>query len=120
MIAGRRLTARLHSGFAPVVNLWLDYLEEQGVDISITSGYRSIEDQKRVCAVTSGPCATPGRSAHQFGLALDFVAGGSVNSADHKYAMEVAGALGFAFVRNDPVHIQHPAWEQLRQKLRRV
>ena len=118
MIAGRAKIATLHPAFAPSVNFLMDFAEYNGVNVRITSAFRSVEDQARVCAQVSGPCATPGRSAHQFGLAVDLVAGASTNSAEHKWLMLVAGIMGFGTVANDPVHLEYPQWNALRKQLR--
>jgi hypothetical protein len=42
-----------------------------GGELVINSGYRSAAEQARVCAEVSAPCAPPGRSLHQHGLAID-------------------------------------------------
>lgn len=43
----------------------LDMARQLGWKGTVTSGYRSPADQRRVCAQTSGPCAAPGQSRHQ-------------------------------------------------------
>ena len=88
------------------------------MNVTVTSGFRSTADQARVCRQTTGPCATPGRSAHQYGLAIDLVGGATVNSAEHKWVRDVAQVIGFGFVANDPVHLEHPAWPGLRKQIR--
>ena len=42
-----------------------------GEPLVVTSGYRSAADQARICATGVQPCAPPGRSLHQAGLAVD-------------------------------------------------
>lgn len=118
MIAGRAKVATLHPAFRSAVELLLDLAEENGVTVTVTSAFRSIEDQKRVCRTAPGPCATPGRSAHQYGLAIDLVGGATANSEDHKWLRAVAQVIGFGFVANDPVHLEHPAWPGLRKQIR--
>ena len=39
--------------------------------VTLTSGFRSAEDQERLFAESPGKAAPPGRSLHQYGLALD-------------------------------------------------
>lgn len=115
----------LHPAFRAAV----DYLLAQ-VDfpVTITSGFRSIEDQRRVCAELKEkerrtgrhfPCATPGLSAHQWGLAVDMMGGSSFASAEHRDLRLLAAQLGFAFVPDDPPHFEHPAWRQIRPQVRR-
>lgn len=119
MIAGRSKVATLHSAFIPAVNYLLDFVEWNGVRVEVTSAYRSPGDQARVCASTSYPCAAPGRSSHQYGLSVDLVAGGSVNSAEHKWLRRCADIIGFRpEIKADPVHFEHPAWQLLSKQLR--
>lgn len=120
MISGRHKLAQLHPAFRPAVELLMDWAQQNGVSVSIYSGYRSAHDQARVCAQIAGkgPCAAPGRSAHQYGLAVDLTGGANVNSAEHRWVMECARIIGFGFVANDPVHIEHPAWSGLRKLLK--
>ena len=116
MIAGRHKLAQLHPYFRPAVEFLLDYVDSQGVNVEVTSGYRSAADQARVCASTSYPCAKPGTSAHQYGLAVDLVAGGSVDSAEHKFLRLCADVMGFRpIIPADPVHFEHPFFKQLAQ-----
>ncbi|MGH8905291.1 MAG: M15 family metallopeptidase [Egibacteraceae bacterium] len=39
--------------------------------LQLSSGYRSAGYQAQLCRRISGPCAPPGRSMHQYGLAID-------------------------------------------------
>jgi hypothetical protein len=45
--------------------------EAMGGTLQITSGYRSAEYQAELCQRVDGPCAPPGRSMHQYGMAID-------------------------------------------------
>lgn len=42
-----------------------------GGGLRIVSGYRSAGYQEQLCRRVAGPCAPPGRSLHQHGLAID-------------------------------------------------
>jgi len=42
-----------------------------GGGLRIVSGYRSAAYQEQLCRRVAGPCAPPGRSMHQHGLAID-------------------------------------------------
>lgn len=42
-----------------------------GGGLRIVSGYRSAGYQEQLCRRVAGPCAPPGRSMHQHGLAID-------------------------------------------------
>jgi hypothetical protein len=117
VIAGTHKLAQLHPYFSPAVKFLLDYVSSQGINVEITSGYRSEGDQARVCAATAYPCARPGTSAHQYGLAVDMVAGGSVNSAEHKFLRVCADYIGFRpIIPADPVHFEHPAFRTLPKR----
>lgn len=45
--------------------------EAMGGTLVISSGYRSAAYQAQLCQRVTGPCAPPGRSMHQYGLAID-------------------------------------------------
>jgi len=51
--------------------------------------------------------AVPGRSAHNFGLAID------VEGRDQALILQLAKAIGFELVTGDPGHIQWPGWRAL-------
>ena len=119
MISGRGELLFLHPAFRPAVEELLAEAERQGISVQVTSGHRSIEEQARVCRELAArerregrryPCATPGLSAHQWGLAIDAVAGGSLSSPAHARFRALAASMGFAFVADDPPHLEHPAW----------
>ncbi|QUI24500.1 peptidoglycan-binding protein [Vallitalea pronyensis] len=46
---------------------------EQGIDILITCGFRSLEEQKKLYEDPNVYAAAPGKSYHNYGLAIDFV-----------------------------------------------
>lgn len=117
MIAGWRKLSRVHPSLRPAARLLFETAEENGLSVEITSVFRSPADQERVCRTTKLPCATPGRSAHQHGLAIDFVAGGSTGSAQHRALVELAKELGFRTIPGDPVHIEHPQWPAVKRYL---
>lgn len=43
----------------------LEKAYRRGARFTVSSGYRSVAEQARVCSETSGPCAEPGKSNHQ-------------------------------------------------------
>jgi len=45
--------------------------EAMSCSLQINSGYRSAAYQADLCTRVAGPCAPPGRSMHQFGMAID-------------------------------------------------
>lgn len=77
------------------------YRRDFGVDMSITSAYRSYEDQVRVKKEKGNLAATPGHSNHGWALAIDY--GGGINqfgTTEHKWMVEHAGEYGWV----------HPDW----------
>lgn len=120
----------LHPAFREYVDFLLHICETYGVSVTITSGHRSIEDQRRVCAElaerarregkpkSAYPCATPGLSAHQWGLAVDLVGGTNTNSQEHRWVIEVGKIIGLRTIANDPPHLEHPQWREILPMIR--
>lgn len=74
-----------------------------GVNMSITSSYRTYEEQVRLKAEKPTLAAKPGTSNHGWGLAIDF--GGGINtfgSAQHNWMRANANTFGWF----------HPRWAQ--------
>jgi LAS superfamily LD-carboxypeptidase LdcB len=120
MIGAEKLSG-LHPHFRPAIEFLIQYAEQQGVRITLVSGKRSNAEQARAAAQAKAagrPAALPGRSAHNYGLAIDMFAGASSRSPEHKWLMRVARAMGFKFYPKDDPHFEHPQWPQLRQQLR--
>ena len=86
------------------------YLRQQGYDVTVTSGYRSPKEQEKLYrdyAACQGakkgfciPAARPGRSTHQYGLAIDLV-----TDAPPEAREEYARQSGLVYAgASDPVH----------------
>lgn len=121
VIIGAAKLDGLHPHFRPWIDWLLYFADEQGVTVEVISGYRTIEDQKRAAAqarAAGRPAAAPGRSAHNFGLAVDLAAGGHSSSAEHKWLQEVWKAMGGYFYPKDAPHFEHPDWKLVRDHLR--
>jgi len=97
--------------FAPLIA----YAKAHGWHGTLTSGYRSKEDQARVCSTGVQPCATPGTSHHQ-GIAypdgaIDVTPRGSAPQA-FVLAVRGSGLQGASEIQaagsKDPVHISIP------------
>jgi hypothetical protein len=94
------------AGLAPAMLAALRRADELlGVEVPITSGYRSIEHQRRLWDrrhTNPYPVAPPGRSRHQSGLAVD------VPSAFVPRLLTVASAAGLCrpLPVSDPVHFE--------------
>jgi len=95
-----------------------------GVPVTVTSGYRSTEQQARLyrnyqqCLATGEygrtprcqfPAAPPGSSSHNYGLAWDSVVGDPRYQDWWTYVRELAG---FQVLRNDIIHAQVPDWQR--------
>ncbi len=120
-ISGRAKLETLSPYFAPHVQWLLDYADSQGVNVSVLSAYRTLEDQKRAAAQAKAagrPSAAPGRSAHNYGLAVDLMGGDHSSSEQHEWLMQVGRAMGFYFYPNDRPHFEHPQWREIRNTLR--
>lgn len=64
---------RVRADFAfALVRLNEAYVARFGADLCMTSGYRSLADQRRIKAQRGYWAATPGTSNHGYGLAVDF------------------------------------------------
>lgn len=122
-IGGTYRLSGLHPAMADAVRLLLQYCEYYGLDVTITSGFRSESEQAALYgqgrtpaevlhrvkkhgtggAVTDAP---PGASPHNYGVAVDL---DSPHLAD---VMFLARQIGFATVSWDPDHIEYPGWQQ--------
>ena len=103
----------------------LDVAQYYGVPVTVTSGYRSLAQQRTLRAqheqcVREGrypgppPCAwpanRPGDSAHNFGWAWDSV----VPSRYQSWWNELRRYAGFRVPDHDAIHAEVPNWRQYR------
>ena len=59
---------------APAMKVAVARLElAMGARLQLWSGYRTTGYQAQLCRQVSGPCADPGESMHQYGLAVDAI-----------------------------------------------
>jgi peptidoglycan L-alanyl-D-glutamate endopeptidase CwlK len=125
----------LRPEFRTRVEMWLDRCKPAGLDVLIYGTLRSLEEQAMLYAqgrTRPGPGVTksrpmgrkvtnarPGQSAHNFGLALDFVplAQGKPqwsNDALYHAAINLAEACGLESLRHSKfpelAHLQMPGW----------
>lgn len=61
---------KLHPKFRPLVAKWFSKVEDAGMEVYPTSGYRTMEEQIKLYAENPSN-AKPGYSYHNFGLAID-------------------------------------------------
>ena len=117
MIAGKAKTAGLY----PPWKAWCDWairtLEDAGIEGTVTSGVRSTEKQQQlyeayITGRSSIIAAPPGRSSHEYGLAIDFVVSAGKDSQLQKQVMAAFEYWGGELVAGDPVHVQYPGYRQ--------
>lgn len=75
------------------------YVARFGADMCVSSGYRTLSQQYAVKAQKGGLAATPGKSNHGWGLAIDFCSS-MTSGARWDWLNENAGTFGF----------ENPAW----------
>ncbi len=100
---------RLDPGFWGIFQDVLDAADDEGIDVELVSGYRSLKEQARLYAQyragrSSLPAAPPGASYHNFGLAIDVAARPSaalqrVGEIAEDFGLRWGGHFG------DPPHI---------------
>ena len=110
--------------YAEAVRILMRYSDYYGLQGTIVSGYRSLEEQTRLYAkgrtaaevqarvrkqgrggaVTDAP---PGTSAHNYGLAVD------LEGRDQALIIDLGRQLGFGTVSWDPAHLEWPNWQSL-------
>lgn len=121
----------LHYQFRPLVDQFLDACAAKEIDLLVTCTLRSNDEQAALYAqgrtapgkrVTNAP---PGKSAHNYGLALDVVPmvngkpdwDGShpvwqtIGDIGIECGLQWAGSPGFPF--HELAHFQHPKWRDI-------
>jgi LAS superfamily LD-carboxypeptidase LdcB len=84
-----------------------------GIYLKVNSAYRDYDDQVRIKDESGADAATPGRSNHGFGLAVDFAAGPGarkLTTKDNQYKWLLANAGKYGFKRL-PWGIKGEDWE---------
>jgi hypothetical protein len=64
--------AALEPSFRSRVRRWLDAMYASGNPVLVTEGFRSIARQRELWEKGVRPCAEPGKSYHNYGVAIDF------------------------------------------------
>lgn len=124
MAGGTLLLSGLWPPFAEAVSQYLQAADYYGIEVTLVSGYRSMEEQRRLFAqgrtaaeianhvrlrgargsVTDAPA---GSSPHNYGLAID------IESPQLSDARALAQWMGFGLVSWDAPHIEWPNWRSL-------
>lgn len=116
----------LHPQFRPLVDLWLADMRSVALDSIITCAFRSGVEQDALYArgrTVPGKIVTyakSGQSAHNYGLAIDFVINEfgkldwSGDSEPWNRAINLAKARGLQSLRPmESAHLQHPNWREI-------
>lgn len=121
MAAGRLKLAGLHRDVRAAADWALGWADFYGVPVTVTSGFRSHEEQARLRrnfeqCVASGrfpsepgcsfPANRPGDSSHNWGLSWDSV----TDPRFQKWWTHVRELAGFEVLPNDLIHAQVPRW----------
>ena len=114
MIAGRVKIYGLYPPWRDWCGWALDELDALGYSPQVTSGRRSTREQARlyqlyIAGRSRLPAAPPGRSAHEYGLAIDVWAGNGQQGS----MMELLEGWGGELVPNDAPHVQYPGFHRL-------
>lgn len=113
MASGTVKLAGLEPSVRAAARWALDWADFYDVPVTVTSGFRSLSEQKRLRDAwergeSRFPANRPGDSSHNFGLAFD--------SVTEPWAQEwwnhVRTLAGFEVLPNDLIHAQAPNWRQ--------
>lgn len=113
MISGRVKLSGLHPDVKRNAEWALGWAEYYGVPVTVTSGFRSWQDQERLYAEylagrSKFPANKPGDSAHNFGLAWD-----SWTPEEYRsWWQHVRQLAGFEVLPHDWIHAQVPSWRK--------
>lgn len=90
--ASQNIIDSLHPEMRPYVTRFINRCQaEAGIKLTLTSGYRSIDKQKQL--IKQGrPAAQPGKSYHNYGLAIDVK---PTNSNDWYTIGQIGQSIGF-------------------------
>lgn len=102
-------------GLAPQLRPAAEYLlnvaRQYGLHPTVTSAKRTRAEQQRLydrarAGLSKYPAAPPGRSAHEYGMALDVV----VPDDEWPLWNEIRTRIGFHWAASDIVHSEVPGW----------
>lgn len=104
---------RMYNKAALAVDRLLVAAEKDGIRFKVNSCYRTIADQEKIKRDYGKLAATPGRSNHGFGLAIDFAfpVASKLNPSTKQYQWLIKNAAKYGFNRL-PYSPKHPeSWE---------
>lgn len=126
MIAGRQKLFGLHAQVKERAELALAWADWYGVPVTVTSGFRSWEEQTRLRRRFEGcvargvfpspgacqfPANRPGDSSHNHGLSWD----STTERQFQEWWNSLRAWVGFELLPGDEVHAQVPNWRSLVQ-----
>lgn len=91
----------------------ISYLADNGIGGTVFDVYRSCEEQNRRFRLGDSR-ARCGESAHQYGLAFDFVVSEGEQSQRQRDLQAFWRQLGFVTLDWDPAHVEYPNWRAFR------
>lgn len=116
--------AGLDRAIRPAADYALQLADYFGIPVTVTSGFRSWEEQAKLranyeqCLATGRagqgpdcryPANRPGDSAHNWGLAFD-----SSVPAEYQPAWDyIRQVIGFNVPSNDRIHAEYPGWRDV-------
>ncbi len=104
----------LNSDFACRLSKFLKAADAAGQNITIASGYRSVELQKQLydkyiaCGKCGAPVAPPGSSKHNFGLAVDLSFSGQRGPTNTSLCMSSIPACNWAHTNFAQFNLRYP------------
>lgn len=114
MIRTRERVHGLVPAFRERVEWGLSYAEAYGASLTVTSGKRSSQEQRRLYELFKAgkghPANAPGTSAHEFGLAVD-VAADDPRWYPSLHSLWRALGLAVPYSR-EPWHVEVPNWQR--------
>ncbi|NOT31874.1 MAG: hypothetical protein HOP15_15620 [Planctomycetes bacterium] len=123
MAVGRARLSGLEQDVRAAANWCLDVADHYGVTVTVVSGRRSTDEQRRLWnnyqnCLRSGnmgrtanckyPANPPGDSAHEYGLAWDSV----VDPSLMPWWKRIRELAGFHVIAGDLPHAEVPGWRQ--------
>jgi len=117
MARGTHRLVSLVPGLSDVVRYGLAYLDAYGIETEVTSAGRTSAEQRRLYelykAGRGNPAASPGTSAHEYGLAVDVSSIYGSRHQHQQYVIAVFRWLGLATpYPHEPWHFEVPDWRR--------